>query len=70
MAKKEKKNKTSKDKFSFKIKKWFFGLGKEFSRVKWTPKKTILVNFIVIFVVITILALIFLGLDFIFLKQL
>ncbi|MDR2821566.1 MAG: preprotein translocase subunit SecE [Mycoplasmataceae bacterium] len=62
------KTKTPEDKISYKIKRWFFGLGKEFNRISWTPRKKMIFNFFVIIAITTIFVLIFLLIDFIFLK--
>ncbi|MDR2636378.1 MAG: preprotein translocase subunit SecE [Mycoplasmataceae bacterium] len=50
------------------FKVWFFGLGKEFSRVTWAPKKKVIFNFMIVVLITTILVLIFLGLDYLFLN--
>lgn len=52
--------------FSFKIKRWFYGMGKEFIRIRWSTKKMVLINFFVVIGISTFLALIFLLIDFIF----
>lgn len=51
---------------SFKIKRWFYGMGKEFIRIRWSTKKLVLINFLVVIGISTFLALIFLLIDFIF----
>lgn len=53
----QKKEKIKKHTF----KRYFYGVGKEFERVSWTPKKTLFSNFIVVVVVVTFFALIFTG---------
>jgi preprotein translocase SecE subunit len=52
--------------FSYRTKRWFFGVGKEFGRVSWVKRKHILQDFAVIVVIVAILALIFLGIDAIY----
>jgi preprotein translocase SecE subunit len=54
--------------FSFKLKKWFFGVGKEFSRIRWIDRNRLLKDFIIIIIIVAILALIFLGIDMAVLK--
>lgn len=51
---------------SFKIKRWFLGMGKEFSRITWASKKSVWISFIVVIVIVLILATIFLGIDRLF----
>jgi preprotein translocase SecE subunit len=51
--------------FSFRFKRWFFGVGKEFSRVTWIRGKQVLKDFGIILILVAIMALIFLGLDYI-----
>jgi preprotein translocase SecE subunit len=46
------------------MKRWFFGVGKEFSRVSWIHGKQVLKDFGIILVLVAIMALIFLGLDY------
>jgi preprotein translocase SecE subunit len=49
----------------YRLKRWFFGVGKEFSRVTWTGGKHILKDFFIIITIVTIMALLFLGVDYI-----
>jgi preprotein translocase SecE subunit len=51
--------------FSFRLRRWFFGVGKEFSRVTWIRGHQILRDFGIILILVTIMALIFLGLDYV-----
>lgn len=51
---------------SYKIKRWFFGMGKEFSRISWSSKKTVFTNLIVVIGISLFLAVIFLLVDLIF----
>lgn len=51
---------------SFKVKRWFFGMGKEFSRISWSSKKTVFANLIVVIGISLFLAVIFLIIDLIF----
>lgn len=51
---------------NFKIKRWFVGMGKEFSRISWANKKSVWISFIVVVVIVLILATIFLGIDRLF----
>lgn len=50
----------------FKIKRWFFGMGKEFSRIRWSTKKTVIANLIVVVSITIFLAIIFFIIDLIF----
>lgn len=50
----------------FKIKRWFFGMGKEFFRIRWSSKKSLLFNFITVVSISLILAIIFFAIDAIF----
>jgi preprotein translocase SecE subunit len=52
------------------FKRWFFGLGKEFNRISWASRHKVLWNFLVILLIITFLALLFLGLDELFITLL
>lgn len=52
--------------FSFKIRRWFFGMGKEFNRVTWLDKKSVFTNLIIVISVSVFLAIIFLIIDVIF----
>lgn len=60
MNKKEKKVKKEKVK-KYTFKRYFYGVGKEFERITWTPKKTLFSSFLVVVVVVTFFALIFTG---------
>lgn len=51
---------------NFKIKRWFLGMGKEFTRISWASKKSVWISFIVVVVIVLILATIFLGIDRLF----
>ncbi|GMO15770.1 MAG: hypothetical protein Ta2E_06850 [Mycoplasmoidaceae bacterium] len=64
---KVKKVKTAEDKAAYKTKRWFFGLGKEFNRITWTPKKKMLINFVVVIGITVFFVLLFLLIDFIIL---
>ncbi len=48
---------------SYKFKRWFFGMGKEFNRTAWSTKRSLLENFIIVAIVILFLALIFFAID-------
>lgn len=50
---------------AFSLKKWFYGVGKEFRRINWLPKNKILKDFVVVLVICIFLALLFLGIDMI-----
>lgn len=50
----------------FKFKRWFFGMGKEFSRVSWASKKSVWQGFLIVVSIVIFLALIFLAIDGIF----
>lgn len=52
--------------FSFKIRCWFFGMGKEFNRVTWLDKKSVFTNLIIVISISVFLAIIFLIIDVIF----
>jgi len=65
-----KDNKKKKEPFKKVMKRWFFGVGKEFNRINWTTKKQILVNTAIILIITIFLALVFFGLDWIFLSLL
>ncbi len=52
--------------FSFKIRRWFFGMGKEFNRVTWLDKKSVFTNLIIVISISVFLAIIFLIIDVIF----
>lgn len=51
---------------SYLLRRWLFGMGKEFSRITWMKKRPMLEEFIIVAIVVIILALIFLGIDSIF----
>ena len=51
---------------NFKLKRWFVGMGKEFSRISWAKKKSVWISFIIVVVIVLILATIFLGIDRLF----
>lgn len=63
MSNKEQKKEKKQSKFWFRIKRWFFGIGKEFGRISWISKKQLIKDFFVVIVVILIMALVFLGID-------
>jgi len=46
---------------SYKIKKWFFGIGKEFKRVHWLNMNGTLYNLLVVIIFVIILSLLFFG---------
>lgn len=50
----------------FKFKRWFFGMGKEFSRITWSSKKSVWQGFIIVVTIAIFLALVFLAIDAIF----
>ncbi|MDE5617551.1 MAG: preprotein translocase subunit SecE [Ureaplasma sp.] len=52
--------------FGFKIRRWFFGMGKEFNRVTWLDKKSVFTNLIIVVSISVFLAIIFLIIDIIF----
>jgi preprotein translocase SecE subunit len=54
--------------FFYRIKRWFFGLNKEFSRVSWWNKKHVFMDFAIIIIIVGLLALIFMGIDMAYLK--
>lgn len=57
------KNASKKTKFN--LKKWFFGVGKEFNRISWPLKGKILEDFIIVVVICLFFALIFFAIDMI-----
>ena len=61
----DKKEKKAKDPFSLIMKRWFFGLKKEFSRMSFPTKLEMLKDFITIVIVCTIFASLFFGIDMI-----
>lgn len=44
---------------TYRFKRWFFGMGKEFSRISWLSKKEVMTGFIIVFFTSVTLALIF-----------
>ena len=58
-----KKTKAPKKPFSFRFKRWFFGIGKEFSRITWPTGNRIFKDLFVTLVIVIIIALVFLGFD-------
>lgn len=50
----------------YKFKRWFYGMGKEFSRITWLDKIGIFEGFLTVFIISILLALIFLAIDAIF----
>lgn len=63
--KKTLKNEKKKDPASLVLKRWFFGLKKEFSRMTFPTGLQILRDFITVIVVCVILASLFFGIDMI-----
>lgn len=57
---KEKKEKKEKNKT---FQKFFFGVGKEFKRISWLPKKNLFSNLLVVLVLVIIFAAIFTGIS-------
>lgn len=55
--------KTPKKSFSFRFKRWFFGIGKEFSRITWPTKSRVFKDLFVTIVIVVLLALLYLGFD-------
>lgn len=51
---------------SFKLKRWFFGMGKEFTRIRWLNKKMIVVHLFIVTSISLFLAVIFFVIDFVF----
>ncbi|GAA5414693.1 preprotein translocase subunit SecE [Ureaplasma ceti] len=51
---------------SFKFKRWFFGMGKEFSRVSWANKREVWEGFLIVVSIVIFLALVFLAIEAIF----
>ena len=49
----------------FGLKKWFFGVGKEFRRINWLPKNRIFKDFVIVLIICLFLALLFLAIDMI-----
>ncbi|MDR2557319.1 MAG: preprotein translocase subunit SecE [Mycoplasmataceae bacterium] len=54
---------TEEDTFNFKFKRWFFGVGKEFSRISWPKKGSVLRDFVIIIIIVFAIALIYFGID-------
>lgn len=54
--------------FSYRLKRWIFGLNKEFSRVTWWSRKHVILDFVIIIIIVGILALIFMGIDMAYMK--
>ncbi|MDE6473307.1 MAG: preprotein translocase subunit SecE [Ureaplasma sp.] len=52
--------------FSYKMKRWFFGMGKEFNRISWMSMKNVLISFSIVISITIFLSLIFLAIDQIF----
>ncbi|MDR2846857.1 MAG: preprotein translocase subunit SecE [Mycoplasmataceae bacterium] len=48
---------------SFIMKRWFYGVGKEFLRIDWATRKKVFINFVIIIIVVAFFALLFLGVD-------
>jgi preprotein translocase SecE subunit len=61
--KKEKRIKTKEDKVPFKLKRWVFGLQKEFKRISWAPRNTVIKDFFIIIIIVLLFAGIFFGID-------
>lgn len=57
------KIKDPKKKLSYSLKKWFFGVGKEFGRITWPSKSRIIRDFFTAIIIVALLCLIFLGFD-------
>lgn len=60
---KEKKVKEPKEPFKIKFKRWFFGVGKEFSRTTWTSKKNLILDLLIVVLVAAAIILLFFGID-------
>ncbi len=55
-------NKAYKDKYelgTYKFRRWFFGMGKEFERITWCNSKTLWTSFLTIVIIVVILAILF-----------
>lgn len=61
LEKKEKITKSKKNPKKHYIKKYFFGVAKEFERITWVDRKTLFTNFLVVLVIMVFFALIFTG---------
>lgn len=62
-AEKRNKPKDPKKKFSYIMKKWFFGLGKEFKRITWPTKSRLVKDFFIILVIVALFVVVFLAFD-------
>lgn len=63
----EKKLKKAEKKYKPKkyiLRKYFYGVGKEFERVTWTSKKSLFTNFVVIVIVVLFFSLVFFGVTY------
>lgn len=56
------------DSVKYKSKKWFFGVGKEFSRITWSSKSRVFKNFIVVICIIVFFSIVFLLLDMLIIR--
>ena len=50
--------------FSYNMSKWFYGVGKEFMRISWINKRSVIYTFFVVVIMVVVLALIFFGIDY------
>ncbi len=71
-VKKQSKKKKQKEKkeplmkrANFQLKKWFFGLGKEFGRITWLKKNIFFEELLTVIIVCILFALLFFGIDMI-----
>ncbi len=55
--------KDPKKKFSYLMKKWFFGLGKEFKRITWPTKSKLVKDFFITIIIVALFVVIFLAFD-------
>ncbi|MDR3163771.1 MAG: preprotein translocase subunit SecE [Mycoplasmataceae bacterium] len=55
--------KNPKQPIRLRLKRWFFGLGKEFSRVTWMHYVDVIKIFITVIIICAIISVIFLGID-------
>ena len=62
-AEKRNKPKDPKKKFSYVMKKWFFGLGKEFKRITWPTKSKLVKDFFITVIIAALLVVVFLAFD-------
>ncbi|QZX49088.1 preprotein translocase subunit SecE [Mycoplasma sp. E35C] len=60
---KEKANKVS---FSYKLKRWWFGMEKESRRISWCTPKNLIISFLIVIVVVAFLTGLLFGIDQIF----